>query len=80
MLKLQMEGYVSQIAALCGGLVVIALCSVVLALTLRITHWIRAHFAQSREITLCFLVATWSLFSAIVVFAVGLCATSMLGA
>lgn len=68
----------SQIAALSGGLVVVALCAFILALVLRLTHLIRARFAKSREITLCFLVATWSLFGAFVVFMVGICASSFL--
>ncbi len=55
-----------------------AFCSVVLALTFRIARWIRSRFAESKEITLCFLVATWSLFGAIVIFAIGLCATSII--
>jgi len=60
------------------SLMVIALCSVILALALRVTGWIREYFSRSREITLCFLVATWSLFGAFVVFVVGLCASSFL--
>ncbi len=68
----------SLIAALCAGLLVLALCSVILALALRVTHWIREHFTRSREITLCFLVATWSVFGAFVVFAVSFCVNSFL--
>jgi hypothetical protein len=48
-------------------LVSISVCALLLALTLRLTHWIRDRFSHAPEISWCFLVATWSTFGAVVV-------------
>ncbi len=65
------------VASISAALAMLAFCSIILALTLRVTHWIRARFSQSREIAWCFLTATWSSFGAIVLLLIGFCASSV---
>jgi len=66
------------VAVVCTVLVVIAGCSLILALALRVSRLIRDRFAESRELALCLLVTTWSLFGAVVVMVVGACASGFL--
>lgn len=71
-------GEVSLTVAIAGGLVAIAVCALLLALTLRVTHWIRERFSRSPEISWCFLVATWSTFGACVIGLAGVLAPAVI--
>jgi hypothetical protein len=68
---------VTVTVAIAGALASISACALLLALTFRITHWIRHRFGATPEISWCFLVATWSSFGAFVVCLFGVFAPAL---